>query len=129
MRQLFSLYFGQVSITIQVMSSRTKKMRYECILSILHRFFGQVGVFNSFKGLYPTTAVIVGVVDMSMSAQNGFMLVLITPPETNSKSPWKLAILKGNEKVFQPSIFRGVNVSFREGKIGSHFSQLVAGDN
>ena len=27
-------------------------------------------------------------------------------PETNSKSPWKMGIPKGNEKVFQPFIFR-----------------------
>ncbi len=43
---------------------------------------------------------------------------LDTLPETNSKRPWKLAISKGNEKVFQPCIFRGkLAVRFREGYI------------
>ena len=37
-----------------------------------------------------------------------------TLPETNSKRTWQDGIPKGNEKVFQPSIFWGY-ASFREG--------------
>ena len=41
--------------------------------------------------------------------------IIDTIPKTNS-SPLKIGRNpRGNEKVFQPSIFRGENVSFREG--------------